>query len=511
MKRAIKNYSGDFIAMVVLALIAIFVGGFILSNQRFYLPGWVPFVGTNFYTLNAEFQTAQAISPGQGQTVAMAGVPVGEISQVQLKNGRALVTMNVESKYGAYIHQNASILTRPKTGLNDMLLQLNPGTAAAPKAPDGFTIPVARTSPNVNPDEFLAALDTSTRNYLKLLIGGAGQGLTGNRQELAAVFKRFDPLARDTAKFTRLLAQRHALLSTNIHNLGEITAALAGNDKDLAAFVDSSNAVFKVFASQDQNLTATLSELPTALNATNQAVISANKLGQQLGPTLAALQPFARNLAPASIASQDFFNATTNVVKTQLRPFAVDVQPTVANLKPATSDLAAASPDLTTSVAVLNTLFNTIAYNPTPTNDKKQGYLFYLGWLNHLGPLGFTNQDALGPVRRGVFLLDCENSKTVKAIKEGFSGPLGTLSNLINTPSSAQICGTPTRSTRSVAKAKSATVSSSGGGTQTQGPADTTSTASAPLVDTTSTPTTTSTDATTPAPTLTTTPPAELP
>lgn len=447
MKRAIKNYSGDFLAMVVLALIAVFVGGYILANQRFYLPGWVPFVGTNFYTLNAEFQTAQAISPGQGQTVAMAGVPVGEISGVKLQNGRAVVTMNIESKYGKYVHKNATILTRPKTGLNDMLLQLNPGTAAAPQAPSGYTLPVSQTLPNVNPDEFLAALDAGTRNYLKLLIGGAGKGLTGNREELAAVLKRFDPLARDTAKFTRLLAERHELVARNIHNLSQITTALAGNDKDLTAFVDSSNAVFKLFAAQDQNLAATISELPGALDATNQAVISADKLATTLGPTLSALEPFARNLAPAQIAGQDFFKATTPVVKNQLRPFSVGVQPTVANLKPATADLAAATPDLTTSVKVLNALFNTLAYNPTPTNESKQPYLFYLAWLNHLGPLNFSNQDALGPLRRGIFLLDCENSKTVEQIKKT-SVPLGTLSNLVNTPPLSVTC--PNGTTRRV-------------------------------------------------------------
>ena len=35
----------------------------------------------DFYTLKAEFSTAQAVTPGQGQTVDIAGVKVGEISQ----------------------------------------------------------------------------------------------------------------------------------------------------------------------------------------------------------------------------------------------------------------------------------------------------------------------------------------------------------------------------------------------------------------------------------------------
>ena len=39
-------------------------------------------------TVNAEFSTAQAVTPGQGQTVNIAGVEVGEISSVKLENGR---------------------------------------------------------------------------------------------------------------------------------------------------------------------------------------------------------------------------------------------------------------------------------------------------------------------------------------------------------------------------------------------------------------------------------------
>ena len=42
----------------------------------------MPFVGQDFYTLKGEFTTAQAVTPGQGQTVNIAGVKVGEISNV---------------------------------------------------------------------------------------------------------------------------------------------------------------------------------------------------------------------------------------------------------------------------------------------------------------------------------------------------------------------------------------------------------------------------------------------
>src|SRR3954447_7711600 len=133
------------------------VGSFILGHQRFYLPKWVPFVGTDFVSYKAEFATAQSVTPGQGQTVNVAGVPVGELSKVELKDGRAVITMKIRRKY-AHVYRDATALLRPKTGLNDMVLGLPPGPRQAGEIDhEKDVVPITQTLPNVNTDEFLAA------------------------------------------------------------------------------------------------------------------------------------------------------------------------------------------------------------------------------------------------------------------------------------------------------------------------------------------------------------------
>ncbi len=185
MRRAIQKHIRDFLAIIAIAVVAVLVGGYILSNQRFYAPSWVPIIGSDFVDYQAEMATAQAFTAGQGQTVMIAGVSVGEIGKVTLNGGRARITMKVKRKYTP-IYRDATVLSRPKTGLNDMTIELDPGNKTAGELPGGGVIPISQTLPNVNPDEFLAGLDVETRNYVQLLLGGVGEGLDGNAANLSA-------------------------------------------------------------------------------------------------------------------------------------------------------------------------------------------------------------------------------------------------------------------------------------------------------------------------------------
>ena len=57
---------------------------------------------------------------------------------------------------------------------------MDPGTPGTPQVPEGYTIPVSQTRPDVNLDEILSNLDRDTRDYLRLLVAGGGEGLKNN-------------------------------------------------------------------------------------------------------------------------------------------------------------------------------------------------------------------------------------------------------------------------------------------------------------------------------------------
>jgi phospholipid/cholesterol/gamma-HCH transport system substrate-binding protein len=437
-KRAISKNLKEFLAIIGLALIAAFVGGYILTQQRLTLPGWVPGIGTEFTQYKAALSTAQAVTPGQGQTVQIAGVDVGELTKVHLVDGRAIVSMKVDPDHPFY--RDASAMLRPKTGLNDMVLQVDPGTRAAGKAPDGFTIPVDKTLPNVNFDEFLSALDGDTRASLQLLLGGAGQAVKGQGRQLSNTLRRFEPLGRDVARLNRQLAERTRNIKRSVRNFRLLAEELGRKDDELAGFVDANNAVFRAFANQDRRLRETLRELPAALRKTNTALAKVEPLGTELGQTLGDLRPFARDLGPALRATRPFLRETRPIIRTQLRPFARDAQPVAKLVRAGGAGLTEVTPNLRTSLNVVNELADALAYNP---RGPDEGYLFWFAWSAHLGNSIFNMQDAHGGVRRGAIVASCEALTAANALK-ATSGPLAVLSTLSDTPSPSEVnCTVP--------------------------------------------------------------------
>jgi phospholipid/cholesterol/gamma-HCH transport system substrate-binding protein len=443
MRRAISKHLRDFLALFFMVLVAFGVTGYILSQERFHLPKWVPVLGSDFYKLNVEFQTAQAVVPGQGQTINIAGVKVGDVQSVKLKNGVAVVSVNMDKKY-APVYRNAHVLLRPKTGLKDMFLALDPGTKDAGSLPSGGTIPVANTLPDVNPDEILASLDGDTRDYLRILLNSGAEAFNdppGKQGETAAAlrqtFKRFEPTNRDLAAITSEVAQRRRNLARVIHNFRLITDELASTDGRLGRFVESSNANFAAFARQDAALREALGLLPSTLNVAQSTLNKADKLALIATPAFTNLQPFARALGPALRDVRPFLRTTTPVIKNQLRPFTKLAAPTVKDLRPAAANLAKATPNLVDTFKVLNTAFNLFAYNPP---GKEEGYLFWQSWLNHAGATIFNTDDAHGPIRRGLVIVSCGALGVLDNIVRA-NPQLSVLTQLLNAPSRAQACG----------------------------------------------------------------------
>lgn len=398
----IRKNLGAIATIIGLAAIALLVAGYILLQQG----ARIPFLSDSPVRIMAIFPSAQAVAAGQGQTVQVSGVQVGKIATVRLVNGQAEIGLDIEPKYikEGLIRQDATGLLRPRTPLRDMFVQISPGSWKVPAVRKGYVIPIQNTLADVNLDEVLAELDGRTRDYLKLLLNGTATGLKGRGGDLAEVFRRFAPTARDLGRVNRSVAQERVALRSVVSSLSGLTQKLADRPAQLSGLVEASNATFGAFASEDRNLRATVAGLPATLRQATTTLRDVGPLARELGPATAALTPTVKALDRSNQRLRPFAKAATPIVRDQIRPFTRASRPLVQDLAPAATDLAALAPELQRDATVVNHLFNMLAYNQNGTEapnkaGRDEGYLFWLAWATHQGANLINVDDANGPMR----------------------------------------------------------------------------------------------------------------
>jgi phospholipid/cholesterol/gamma-HCH transport system substrate-binding protein len=403
--RQIRGRRKDTIAILLLAVVGIVMLLGIFIQQKASLPPWIPFVGEEFEQISAEFSSAQAVTPGQGQAVDVAGVQIGKVTSVNLEDGHAVIGMEIEPKYMELIHPNASFLLRPKTGLNDMIVEVEPGTGKEHVA-SGHKFALAQTEPNVNLDQFLSSLDADTRQYIQLLVAGGAQGIGGPGQSLrlSNALRRFQPFVHYAAKLNKAIAARHVALSRVIHDFGQLTGELSQHDSQIRQFVSASDTSLGNFANQQQSIQEALVRFPSALRTANEGLASSDRFSKVALPSLTKLIPQTQALTPAFKASTQLFKQTTAPIRDGVRPFTREIRPVLTHGAEAAGPFEKSVRNFGHSLGGFNSFLNELSYKP---KGATQSYLFYVPWVNHDFNAAFNLQDAGGPVLRGLLLTSC--------------------------------------------------------------------------------------------------------
>jgi phospholipid/cholesterol/gamma-HCH transport system substrate-binding protein len=404
-KLAIKKHWVDFLAIAGLALVGVAIAVYILGQQDFRFP----LVEKSPKRIEIALSNAQAVQPGQGQTVRVAGVEVGRIADVQVEDGVAVVALEIKPGYESLIRRDATALLRPKTALKDMFLEVDPGRGKP--VPEGGRITAANSLPDVDPDEIYSALDADTRPYLKLLVVGAGKGLEDRGDDLREVFRRLEPIHRDLARVTRASARRRDALKRLIHDYGLLMTELGSHPQDLRRLVTASRSVFDALAAEDTQISESVARLPGSFRASARALANVREFAPVLRSSLESLRPPIRKLDETNEAVTPFLRQTEPVIRTQIRPFVRAARPWTDDLRLAARGTARATPDLRRSFGELNRFFNIGAFNPggaegldgksiSEQRARQEGLLYWLAWTAQNGVSLFSTADGQGPWRR---------------------------------------------------------------------------------------------------------------
>ncbi|GAA5109992.1 hypothetical protein GCM10025762_17380 [Haloechinothrix salitolerans] len=313
-----------------LIVLAAVVGGWILGNQRF-TPPW-----ENRLIVNATFEGTPGISPGNGQEVRIAGVPVGEVRSADVDdNGNAVVEMAIEREHAVY--EDATVVLRPKSPLNEMYILLDPGTPGAKRLSDGDTLPVTASERPVQIDEVLGYLDDNTRHALAALVVESDAALASAPARLPAGLEKTTALLRDMKPVSESLSKRRDALSELVTALGQISQAVGEDDVRLAKLASALDRTLGTVGKRNEELDSTLSQLPGLAGQLKQSTQAVQKLSGQLNPTLDAVRSAAADL-PGALSklsgTADRLGSTMDV----LGPLAENARPVVDDLRPFTAD-----------------------------------------------------------------------------------------------------------------------------------------------------------------------------
>lgn len=396
--RTIRQHWWAVAVIVVAMVLALLVAGYLLVNQRVPLP-W-----QSSYTVNAEFASAQAVVGGQGQQVTVAGVPVGEIRGVRRSDrGTAIVSMRIKRDQLDAVHRDATMALRPRTGLQDMAIDLQPGSRRSPKLPDGGTIPIRQTVPQVQIDEVLSSLDGDSRAYLQQFLAATRTGLDGRGEQIQRLLALSVPTAKQAHRVLSVLRERRSLVRTGVSRVKRISAALGGRDADLVRLIDGAAATLDAVGRRDADVRASLRELPATLDGARTAVGAAASLGSEIR----GAAPQLRTALRATGGALPKLDPLLAELPADLRPvqaLAVAGQPVLERLDGALTSLKPVLGDLGRTARSLQYVSNVLGYNPA---GKEEGYLFWLAWFLHNGNSLLSTQDASGAVWRGQLLVGC--------------------------------------------------------------------------------------------------------
>lgn len=328
----------DSLAIVGAMALAVVVGGYILAHQRFHAP-WA-----SDYTLTADFTAVPGVAPGQGQEVRIAGVPVGEITSAKVTTG-GLARLSLRFKDGYRIYDNAMLVLRPKSPLNEMYVEVDPGGPPGHVLKPGSNLAHAHTAEPVQADEVLQNLDIRTRTALSDLLAESDTALAHADQTLPPGLRSATATLADLKPVVDQLQTRKELLRSLVTSLATIGRVAGHDDVRTASLITSTEQTLAVLDARTAELDATLARLPGTTQQLKATTTSLTAMTGQLDPTLQDLRAASEELPKALDKLHGLVSRLGEVVPLA-RPVVAGARPVIADLRPLVPQAAVALRDL---------------------------------------------------------------------------------------------------------------------------------------------------------------------
>jgi len=243
-----------------------------------------------------------------GNSVNIAGVPVGQVSSIGVQHGHAVIVMSVDDN--VVLHRSTDVGMRWHNVIGQKEIELFPGHSG-PVLPTGSTIPLSHDVTDASIDTFLnslgpvlSSINATEANQFVENVSGALEGDTA----------QIDQLLNSGATVSTTVQALDSQVGQVIGNLNQVLTAIASRSGDVSSLVSNLQTVSSSLASKNTlldsvvgNLSQVATDLATLIGSNHTTITSTidnlqtvaadvqahqNDLAQSLSTLGAGLAPY---------------------------------------------------------------------------------------------------------------------------------------------------------------------------------------------------------------------------
>ena len=280
--------------------------------------GLLIFSGGSSYTVNAVFENASQVVPGD--LVQVSGIAVGTVNSISLTpTGQADLHLSINNTAYMPLRQGtlATIREVSLSGVANRYVDLTLGSQSAPAIPSGGQIVETKTTSEVDLDQLFDTLNAPTRLGLQNLIQGTAAQYAGKGAEAQAAFEYLNPAVSATTMLFAELNHNTASFTKFVTSSGHLLGNIASRQAQLSGVIANLSQVTSALAAEHNSLGTAIGELPHFMTLADTTFVNLRNSLNTITPLVNDSKPVAPKLEKLLI---------------ELRPLAYDAVPTIEDL-----------------------------------------------------------------------------------------------------------------------------------------------------------------------------------
>jgi virulence factor Mce-like protein len=379
------------------ALVILLCAGIALALSLYVVSQVSPNALSSTYEAKFELADASGVSPGIHE-VRLKGIPVGEITDLEIEGTRAVATVEIREEFGE-IYRDVQAQLRPTTALQDMFLDIvDRGTPAAGRVGEDEPVPAAQTATPVKISEVLNVFEPTERRNLRTMLDELGRGMDDGGESLRSIFVEAVPFLEMAGDIADQLATRRPKVARLVRNTAILTGELGARENELRRLVREGAGTLGTLQAGSADLDATIRQIPPTFTRIDSSLGAVRAVLDEVDGGGPALDPVADRLPRSLTSLRDVGRDATPAVRALQQP--------VQRLVPFARSLVPVTDGVDVAVTTLLPQVPTVDKVTRGTAGCKSGIQGFFQWNASMSKFG----DARGPIPRGNVVVGAQSS-----------------------------------------------------------------------------------------------------